>query len=98
MVELFKEMIDNTPNDIEILQCKVLTISPLTIQVVDQPKRQIPNDFLMLTRSVTKYKVDMKMDGIIRNVEVDNALRINDIILVVGFNNAQKFVVIDRVV
>lgn len=108
------------PSEIEVLQCKVMQESPLIIQDVGQPKRQISEEFIILTRNVTNHtvKADIKngeidsMTNIVAqhnhslqtlsisdcDLTIKNELKINDIILVIGFNNSQKFIIIDKVV
>lgn len=84
------------PEKSDILQCKVINENPLKLQVVNTPKMQIDTDRIILTRNVTNHVI--KTDLVNEDLTIKNALKLNEIVLVMTINDNQKFIVIDRVV
>lgn len=97
MLEKIKSIYNDMPNPVNILICKVLNTN-LDLQVVDEPKKNIPNSFVTKIKSLTDYKIDMEIEGTKREVTIYNALKTGDIVVVISFNNSQSFVIVDKVI
>ena len=54
--------------------------------------------YLILSERVTKYTVEIELDGVLRTATVDGALKQADRVLVVYDADQAKFVVLDRAV
>lgn len=92
----------------KILFGTVVTTSPLSIKI-DQ-KFTIPEEFLVLTRNVMDYTIEMTVDHVTEKEEehshaykgkkkftIHNGLKIGDKVILLQEQGGQKYVVLDKV-
>ena len=79
---------------------KVLSVSPLKV-LVDQ-KLELTKEFLVLTRNVTDYDIEMTMDPDNapqkKKYKIHNALKVDETVIMLRDNGGQRYVIIDKVV
>lgn len=74
---------------------KVVSVSPLKIKI-DQ-KLILTSAQLVLSKQVTNYRLSVTIDGASKNMTVNNALKIDDEVILMQVSGGQKYIVIDRV-
>lgn len=76
----------------------VESASPLSI-LVDQ-RLSLSEEFLTLTRNVSKYttKISMPKDSEFIEAEIDNSLKAGDKVVLIQAQGGQDFIVLDKVV
>ena len=74
---------------------KVISVSPLKIKI-DQ-KLILTSAQLVLSKHVTNYRLSVTIDGASKNMTVNNALKIDDEVILMQVSGGQKYIVIDRV-
>ena len=74
---------------------KVISASPLKIKI-DQ-KLIVSSAQLVLTRSVTDYRLSVTVDGTTKTVTVNNALQTGEEVIMIQMLGGQKYIVIDRI-
>ena len=74
---------------------KVISVSPLKIKI-DQ-KLILTSAQLVLSRSVTDYRLSVTEDGTVKTVYVSNALTNGEDVILMQMSGGQKYIVIDRI-
>ena len=74
---------------------KVTSVSPLKIKV-DQ-KLILGSAQVVLTRSVTDYRLSVTVDDETKSVTVRNALKKGEELILLQVSGGQKYIVIDRI-
>ncbi len=77
----------------------VTSASPLKIKLSDGDGLELPSDFLHLARNVTDYETHVSIeDGGKQKMEVYNALKKGDKVIMIRKWGGQDYIVIDKVV
>ena len=74
---------------------KVVSVSPLKIKV-DQ-KLILTSAQLVLSKCVTNHILSVTLDGELKTMTVNNALNINEEVIMMQVSGGQKYIVIDRI-
>lgn len=82
---------------LEIEMGTVVDDRPLGI-MLDGTDIIIRAQYLILSEHVTKYEVEIELDGVLRTATVDGALKRADRVLVVYDTDQAKYIVLDRVI
>ena len=82
-------------NPAKFMYGTVTAVSPLAIKI-DQ-RFTVTEEFLILTKNVAKYEAVLFLDGVQRDVLVDNSLKVGDKVMLLREQGGQKYVVIDKV-
>ena len=85
----------NASKPVHIVFGTVLNVSPLKIKI--EQKLILESEQLILTRNVTNYKTSIVIDGEIKNITINNGLKINNHVLLVRMQEGQKYIVLDRI-
>lgn len=87
----------NATKPTAIVYGKVTSISPLKVNV--EQKMTLTNAQLVLTRNVTDFETELKLDGQSSKQKymVHNALKVGEEVLMIQMQGGQKYIVIDRV-
>ena len=75
---------------------KVTSTSPLKISV--EQRMTLGSAQLVLTKSVTDYKIQITDDGEKKEITIHNALQTGDEVILLKQKGGQKYLVLDRVV
>ena len=74
---------------------KVINDSPLKIKI-DQ-KLILTSAQLVLSQSVTNYRLSVTLDGASKTMTVNNALKNGEEVILIQVAGGQKYIVIDRI-
>lgn len=76
----------------------VISINPLEIQVDEDMKLVLSEDFLQLTNAVRDYTVNMEdaENGTTRKMIIKNALRIGEKVIMLQQQGGQNYLIFDR--
>lgn len=77
-----------------ILFGTVESATPLKVRI--EQKLILEESFLILTRNVKDYNVEMTVDGIRRTYTIHNALQAGERVILIRQQGGQKYVVLDR--
>jgi hypothetical protein len=74
---------------------KVISASPLKIKI-DQ-KLILTSAQLVLSRSVTNYRLSVTLDDELKTMTVNNALKNGEEVILMQVSGGQKYIVIDKI-
>jgi hypothetical protein len=74
---------------------KVISASPLKIKI-DQ-KLILTSAQLVLSKSVTNYRLSVTLDGDSKTMTVNNALKNGEEVILMQVSGGQKYIVIDKI-
>jgi hypothetical protein len=74
---------------------KVISTSPLKIKI-DQ-KLILTSAQLVLSKSVTNYRLSVTLDGNSKTMTVNNALKNGEEVILMQVSGGQKYIVIDKI-
>ena len=74
---------------------KVISTSPLKIKI-DQ-KLILTSAQLVLSKSVTNYRLSVTLDGESKTMTVNNALKNGEEVILMQVSGGQKYIVIDKI-
>ena len=74
---------------------KVISVSPLKIKI-DQ-KLILTSAQLVVSQSVTKYRLSVTLDDESKTMTVDNALKKGEEVILMQVSGGQKYIVIDKI-
>ena len=97
LYSIIKQIVDNTINESNQVDVRIGTvesINPLKIRV--SKKLLLTEPFLKLSRNVKDYETKMVIDGITKNVKVLNGLKKGENVIMVKYQNGQKYLVLER--
>lgn len=92
-----KELIKN---QISFVEGTVISASPLKIEVKGNNKWIIPKSLIIIPKALTNYSLDVDFtvnDTKVTKIQVNNALRIGDTVMMVTFNLMQRYYILDRI-
>lgn len=98
LVELIRQIVSETQASSEptdLVYGTVKSVSPLSVQI-DQ-KTVLTSDFLVMTKNVSDYKVDMEIDGQLKKVTIKNGLKAGDKVILIKQYGGQSFLVQDKI-
>jgi len=83
-------------NPTSIIYGNVISDEPVEIQI--DSKLILDEDFLVFTKNVSKYKVDMKIEDLDFEGKaiIDNSLETGDKVIMIQIQGGQKYVVLDK--
>ena len=85
----------NASKPANIVFGKVISASPLKIKI-DQ-KLILTSAQLVLSKSVTNYRLSVTLDGDSKTMTVNNALKIGEEVIMMQVSGGQKYIVIDKI-
>ena len=76
---------------------KVIAVSPLKVQVTNQ--FTIPESLLIVPKHLTDYEVEVEGDWIggIKTMKINNALKVDDKIVLLRKTGGQSYFILDRI-
>lgn len=72
----------------------VKTINSLSIEV--ENLKILPKEFFVLSRNVTNYKENITIDGVNKNITINNELKVGEKVILIRFQGGQDYLVLDR--
>ena len=72
----------------------VKTVNPLSIEV--ENLKILPKEFFVLSRNVTNYKENITIDGVNKNITINNELKVGEKVILIRFQGGQDYLVLDR--
>jgi hypothetical protein len=72
---------------------QVTSVDPLRIKL-DVTNIPIDDDNIILTDAAQIYTTRLHIDGVWKDVEIDNSLKLNDAVIMAAFEDGQTFVVL----
>lgn len=99
-----KQMIQGmAPSSVEVVQGKVISASPLKIQLLNDEKMELSGNIICLPKHLSTYQttVDIAAGGDIGNINgvsmtVYNGLKTGEVVYILSFNNGKKYFILDR--
>ena len=85
----------NASKPANIVFGKVISASPLKIKI-DQ-KLILTSAQLVLSKSVTNYRLSVTLDGDSKTMTVNNALKTGEEVIMMQVSGGQKYIVIDKI-
>lgn len=82
-------------NPMTTLYGNVISVNPLKIQI--EQKLTLSEEFLILTKNVIDYNVQVKIDNTVKNIVIYNGLSINNKVMLLRIQGGQKYIVFDKV-
>ncbi|MEG2261768.1 MAG: DUF2577 domain-containing protein [Raoultibacter sp.] len=99
MLEIMKRAARDVINEskpVAVVQGTVISASPLKVKI-DQ-KLTLTEDDLILCANVTDHEEKMRINGEIVTVQVKNALKANESVIMIRSDGGQLYLILDRVV
>ncbi|WP_337100933.1 DUF2577 domain-containing protein [Paenibacillus sp. YIM B09110] len=83
-------------NPMAVLVGKVTNLNPLEVNV--DPRFTLPEDFLILPESLTRFEVDLGESATGGKVVIRKGLEAGDAVLLLRVQGGQQYVVLDKLV
>ncbi|MFD2703822.1 DUF2577 domain-containing protein [Paenibacillus shunpengii] len=94
-------------NPVSILQGKVTSLNPLVVTV--EQRLAIPEDFLIVPESLTRYEIDLShthglyggsdtQEALTSKIVIREGLKFGDAVLLLQAQGGQDFIILDKVV
>lgn len=85
-----------TSNPSDVIQGSVVSADPLQIEV-DKNTELYPPSCFLVPENLTDYKTSIVIDGIAKEITVNNALKPGDGVYMIKCHGGQNLLVLDRI-